>query len=108
MNLIEEKGISLSTQAFLVLCRLFDNCYDELQNQDQMKQVVEETANVLLTGVQFLQEQSSPPKTVELLLSFQQVFFLRKLIMMHHSLVQDAQHEQTRGWLDECLTALQQ
>lgn len=40
--------VTLSSQAFLLLCRLFDRCYDELKQDDHMTEWIESIAHILL------------------------------------------------------------
>ncbi|HZG16524.1 MAG TPA: hypothetical protein VE710_16175 [Candidatus Bathyarchaeia archaeon] len=99
--------VTLSTQAFLILCRLFDGCYDELKQQSELQEVTEETAQILLASVEKLQAETVPPKQVELLVSPAQSFFLRKLLReMFSRLPQDEQASKNGQWLQESLQAL--
>lgn len=100
---------TMSTQAFLILCRLFDGCYDDLKKQENMKELVESIANALLSGVAYLQEQQAPPKEISVSLSFEQAFFLRKLLSEVKTSLPDGENqEKTRRWITECLLALDQ
>ncbi|WP_139488732.1 hypothetical protein [Brevibacillus dissolubilis] len=95
--------ITLSAQAFLILCRLFDGCYDDLKQQSKLEQVVEDTAQELLKGVAYLHEQETPPESVTVELSFQQVFFLQKIVAEMLRVMREAVgQEKMIGWLEEC------
>jgi hypothetical protein len=97
----------LGTQAFLVLCQLFDGCYDELKKHPQLDQTVETIAQELLGGVSYVKEQSAPPKQVTLSMALPQLYFLRKLLTdMLHVLPAESAQEKTRKWLLECLQTL--
>jgi hypothetical protein len=102
-------SITMSTQAFLLLCRLFDGCYDDLKQQPIREELVEPIAGQLLSGVAFLHEQKEPPKQIRISLSFEQMFFLRKLLVEMLSRMQKENgQEKTRSWLKEALVALEQ
>lgn len=99
--------ITLSTQAFLILCRVFDGCYDECKQQPQIEQLVESIAETLLSAVNRLEETNHPVKEVTLPFRFEELFFLGKLAAkMHSRLQEDEQQTKTRQWLDECLVAI--
>ncbi len=101
--------ITLSTQAFLILCRLFDGCYDDLKQQEHVNELVESIADILLTGVQTLEEQDKPPKDITFPLTIPQAFFLRKLVAEVITRTPDGEEQdKTRSWLNECLHALEQ
>jgi len=97
--------VTLSSQAFLLLCRLFDGCYDELKETESLHELIESIANILLAGVDTLEKQEKKPRTITFPLSLQQSFFLRRLIaeMVARAPQQD---DRMMGWLQECLTAL--
>lgn len=100
--------ITMSTQAFLLLCRLFDGCYDQLKQQSNLADLVEAIADELLPGVAFLHEQETPPKEISISLSLEQMFFLRKLLVEMLSRTQkESGQEKTRKWLEEALFALE-
>jgi hypothetical protein len=102
-------SITLSTQAFLILCRLFDGCYDDLKQQEHVNELVESIADVLLAGVQALEEQVKPPKDITFSLTIPQAFFLRKLVAELMVLTSEkAEQDKTRSWLQECQTVLEQ
>jgi hypothetical protein len=99
--------IHLSTQAFLILCRLFDGCYDELKQQPALESVVEGTAQVLLSGVAELHEREVPPKEISLAITLEQSFFLRKLLREFLArLEENEQNGKNRQWMEECMFAL--
>ncbi|WP_346774014.1 hypothetical protein [Brevibacillus sp. SYP-B805] len=99
--------ITISTQAFLILCRLFDGCYDDLKKQEELSAVVESTAQTLLDGVTALKQQEAPVKEITLSIPFEAGFFLRKLLreMLARLEGQDTDGK-NRRWLEECLVAL--
>ncbi|WP_134683879.1 hypothetical protein [Brevibacillus migulae] len=104
---LHSSTVTLSTQAFLILCRLFDGCYDELKQQAELQAVTEETAQVLLASVERLQAETVPPKQVELSVTTAQSFFLRKLLReMFSRLPQEEQESKNGQWLQEGLQAL--
>lgn len=99
--------VTLSTQAFLILCSLFDGCYDELKQQDELQGITEETAQVLLGGVNRLQAEPAPPAHIELSVTLAQSFFLRKLLReMIPRLPQEEQEGKYARWLQESLQVL--
>ncbi|WP_421617729.1 hypothetical protein ACAF76_009705 [Brevibacillus sp. TJ4] len=97
--------VTLSSQAFLLLCRLFDRCYDGFAKHETMTELVESIAHILLAGVQTLEEQEKKPKTITVPLTLSQAFFLRRLVveLLAHS---PEQYENTMVWWQECLSAL--
>jgi hypothetical protein len=99
--------ITMSTQAFLILCRLFDGCYDDLKKQEELSPVVESAAQTLLDGVTALQQRERPAKEISLSMPFEAGFFLRKLLreMLTRLEGQDTDAK-NRRWLEECLVAL--
>ncbi len=102
-------GFAISTQAFLIICRLFDSVYDDWKRQAATEQVVESIASSLLGGVQFLQAQPTPPKRVPVRLTVQQAFVLRKLILEAYNRLPDqAEQARTRAWMEEWLRELDQ
>jgi len=103
MSQPQSTPVTLSTQAFLILCRLFDGCYDELKQQEHLNELVESIANILLAGVEKLEEQEKPPREITFPVTVPEAFFLRKLIAeMLSRTPEEAQHEKTRRWLLEC------
>lgn len=97
--------VTMSSQAFLLLCRLFDGCYDELKETDSLHELIESIANILLAGVDTLEKQEKKPRTITFPLTLQQSFFLRRLIV--EMLARAPQKEdRMMEWLQECLTAL--
>jgi hypothetical protein len=97
---------TLSTQAFLILCRLMDGCYDDLREQENTRDLIESIADILLAGVQKLEEQEQKPRTVTFPLSLPQSFFLRRLVAEMVARMPEEQNEKTAKWLQECLTVL--
>ncbi|MEJ8548603.1 hypothetical protein [Brevibacillus borstelensis] len=97
---------TLSTQAFLILCRLMDGCYDDLREQEHTRDLIESIADILLAGVQKLEEQEQKPRTVTFPLSLPQSFFLRRLAAEMVARMPEDQNEKTAKWLQECLTTL--
>jgi len=98
---------TFSAPAFLILCRLFDGCYDDLKQQEHMTELVESTAEALLAGVEALEEQSAKVQDVTIGLTFAQRFFLRKLVQeLLSRLPQDEEQERNRRWLEEALGSL--
>lgn len=97
--------VTLSSQAFLLLCRLFDGCYDELKQNESIQELIESIANILLAGVDTLEKQEQKPRSITFPLTLPQAFFLRRLIVetLAHA---PEQEERTVKWLQECLTAL--
>jgi hypothetical protein len=97
--------VTLSSQAFLLLCRLFDGCYDELKQNEAMAERVESIANILLAGVETLEKQEQKPRNITFPLTLPEAFFLRRLIVetLAHA---PEQEDRTVAWLQECLTAL--
>ncbi|MGD8191233.1 hypothetical protein ACQCN2_14735 [Brevibacillus ginsengisoli] len=98
--------VRLGTQAFLILCRMFDGFYDDLKQQQEMDQVTESIAQSLLGGVSYLQEQESPPKEMKIEFTFSEVFFLKKLtneVLTRLPKTQD--QRKMHEWLNECLNA---
>jgi hypothetical protein len=103
----QNQPITLSTQAFLILCRVFDGCYDELKQQEHLSEMVESIAAILLAGVQTLEEQQKPPRDITFPLTIPEAFFLRKLIAeMVARTPQEEEQGKARSWLQECLGAL--
>ncbi|MDF2680221.1 MAG: hypothetical protein K0R47_1411 [Brevibacillus sp.] len=98
--------VTLSSQAFLILCRLYDGCYDELKQNEQMSQLVESIADILLAGVETLEKQETKPKNITFPLTLQQLFLLRRLVvdLLAHAPAEG--DDKTKQWLQECLTAL--
>ncbi|WP_232699372.1 hypothetical protein [Brevibacillus daliensis] len=100
------KEITITTQAFLILCRLFDGYYDELTKNDGWKDTVETTAQVLLNGVSILKEQETQPKHVILALPFPSLFLLKKLVEQSVADIKQAPEQVSAvAWLEECLQA---
>lgn len=97
--------VTLSSQAFLLLCRLFDRCYDELKQDEHMTEWIESIAHILLTGVETLEQQEKKPRTITFPLTPPQAFFLRRLVveLLAHA---PEQEEKTAAWWQECLMAL--
>ncbi|WP_019119304.1 hypothetical protein [Brevibacillus massiliensis] len=106
----QPRRIAIPTQPFLVLCQLFDSCYDEWRQQAQPVELVESIAGSLLTGVAFLHEQPSPPSEVNVELDFQQRFYLRKLIEEAVRKLDPSDPRQAKmdAWLKESLSVLSQ
>lgn len=101
--------VAFGTQAFLILCQLFDGCYDELGKREELQEITESAAAELLKGVSFLQEQKKPPTQVIVTLSLAQAYFLRRLISELLGSLSDEQTQgKTRQWLEECLQTLEQ
>lgn len=98
--------ITMSSQAFLILCRMLDGCYDELRGQEHTGELVESIADILLAGVQKLEEQEKKPKTITFPLTFPQAYFLRRLVSELLLRLPEEQQGKTAEWLRECLTAL--
>lgn len=98
--------VTLSSQAFLILCRLFDGCYDELKQNESLRELVESIAQMLLAGVETLESQETKPKTITFPMTLQQTFFLRRLIVDLLAIAPSEGEDKTRQWLQECLTAL--
>jgi len=98
--------VTLSSQAFLILCRLFDGCYDELKQNAQLSELVESIAGMLLAGVETLEKQEIKPKTITFPLTLQQTFFLRRLVADLLALAPTEGEDKTKQWLQECLAAL--
>jgi hypothetical protein len=100
--------LTLSTQAFLILCRLFDQCYDELKQQEHLQELVESIADTFLSGVTALEEQATKPRNITFPLDLQQAFLLRRLVA---EILSRAPHDDEQGktsvWLRECLTTLE-
>jgi hypothetical protein len=102
-------AVSFGTQPFLVLCQLFDGCYDELSKRQEIQEVTEHTAAELLSGVAFLKEQCKPPKQVVVALSLPEIYFLQKLLKeMLGAIPEETSEAKTRGWLKECVKTLAQ
>ncbi|GAA4702163.1 hypothetical protein [Brevibacillus fulvus] len=101
-----QQQVRFSTQAFLILCRLFDGCYDELKENHSLQERVESIAASLLSGVTALQEQTRAPQEVVLTLSFADCYFLRKLL--HEVLPRAAEDGKLAVWIEECIRALEQ
>ncbi|MFM1651006.1 hypothetical protein ACI7RC_02765 [Brevibacillus sp. B_LB10_24] len=102
--------IAIPTQPFLILCQLFDSCYDEWRQQAQQAVLVESIAGALLTGVAFLHEQPIPPSEVNVELDFQQRFYLRKLVeeAVRKLDPSDPRQAKMEAWLNESLSVLSQ
>ncbi len=101
--------VTFTTQAFLILCRLFDGCYDDCKQQEHMVTTVEGAAQSLLTGVAHLQEAQTPPKDVTVTFGFDQIHFLRKLVTETLAVLPPGEgQEKSREWLGECLNKLEQ
>lgn len=107
---IEMRPISLSTQSFLILCRLFDACYDKLCSHQHSLQVTESTAEALLEGVQFLKREQRAPQIIQIKLSFPQALTLRKLVDEASKQLpsQQANSAEIKQWLEECQEVLEQ
>lgn len=98
--------VRLGTQAFLILCRMYDGFYDDLKQQQGMNQVTESIAQSLLGGVNYLQEQETPPKELAIEFTFTEVFFLKKLTNEVLARLPETKDQQRmRDWLQECLAA---
>ncbi|USG68122.1 hypothetical protein NDK47_12905 [Brevibacillus ruminantium] len=102
----DAQPITLSTQAFLILCRMLDGFYDDLRKHEQVGEMVESIADILLAGVQKLEEQVQKPKKVTLPLTLPQAFFLRRLVSELIARAPQDQDSKTAEWLQECLAAL--
>ncbi|MFP3391288.1 hypothetical protein [Brevibacillus sp. SIMBA_040] len=98
--------VTLSSQAFLILCRLYDGCYDELKQNEQLSEIVESIADMLLAGVETLEKQETKPKNITFPLTMQQTFFLRRLVVELLAHAPQGGEDRTAEWLQECLTAL--
>ncbi|MFD2371486.1 hypothetical protein ACFSO0_16285 [Brevibacillus sp. GCM10020057] len=98
--------VTLSSQAFLILCRLFDGCYDELKQNEQLSELVESIAQMLLAGVETLEKQETKPKTITFPMTLQQSFFMRRLVADLLAIAPPEGEDKTKHWLQECLTAL--
>lgn len=99
--------VVLSTQAFLILCRLYDSFYDELRQHEQLNEVAEKTAAVLLDGVEALKEQTQPPKQVVMALDFSSLFLVKKLVEQAYREVSEVPEQaKALGWLEECMQAM--
>ncbi|MBM7108354.1 hypothetical protein SAM19_01723 [Brevibacillus laterosporus] len=99
--------VVLSTQAFLILCRLYDSFYDELRQHEQLNEVAEKTAAVLLDGVEALKEQTQPPKQVVMALDFSSLFLVKKLVEQAYREVREVPEQaKALGWLEECMQAM--
>jgi hypothetical protein len=98
--------VTLSSQAFLILCRLYDGCYDELKQNESMTELVESIANMLLAGVETLEKQETKPKNITFPLTLQQTFFLRRLVVELLAHAPSDGEDKTAQWLQECLVAL--
>lgn len=98
--------VTLSSQAFLILCRLYDGCYDDLKQDEQLREVVESIANMLLSGVETLEKQENKPKNITFPLTLQQAFFLSRLVAEFVAHAPQSTEDKTAIWLQECLTAL--
>lgn len=98
--------VRISTQAFLVLCRMFDGFYDDLKQQNEVDAVTESIAQSLLGGVTYLQEQTAKPMEIAIEFSYAESFLLYKLVneVLTH-LPETEDQERVRGWLEECKTA---
>lgn len=98
--------IRLSTQAFLILCRMFDGFYDDLKRQNEIDHVTESIANSLLDGVMYLQEQAEPPKEIAIEFTVTELFLLKKIIdEVLQRLPETADQDKVRNWLTECSQA---
>ncbi|MET3288743.1 UNVERIFIED_CONTAM: hypothetical protein ABID98_001313 [Brevibacillus sp. OAP136] len=105
--MMDKKQVELGTQAFLVLCQLFDGCYDELITRPELQRVTETIAAELLNGVAFLKEQPKPPKQVTIALALPELFFLQKLLKeMLENVPEVTAQPKSREWLEECLNTL--
>ncbi|RNB53684.1 hypothetical protein EDM57_19050 [Brevibacillus gelatini] len=98
--------VTMSSQAFLILCRLYDGCYDELKQNEQLRELIESIGDILLAGVETLEKQETKPKTITFPLTVQQAFFVRRLIVELLAQAPDGNDDKTTQWLQECLTAL--
>lgn len=98
--------VTLSTQAFLILCRLFDGCYDDMKQQESMQELVESIADILLAGVQELEGRETKPRTVTFPLTLPQSFLLRRLAHEMLARVPEGQEDNMTSWLQECVSAL--
>ncbi|MFS0553294.1 hypothetical protein [Brevibacillus sp. 179-C9.3 HS] len=98
--------VTLSSQAFLLLCRLYDGCYDELKQNEQVRELVESIGDILLAGVETLEKQETKPKNITFPLTVQQAFFLRRLVVELLAQSPTDQEDRTTQWLQECVTAL--
>lgn len=98
--------VTLSSQAFLILCRLYDGCYDELKQNEQMAELIESVADILLAGVETLEKQEKKPKSITFPLTLPQAFFLRRLVVELLAHAPAGKEDQTAVWLQECLRAL--
>ncbi len=100
--------VRLSSQAFLILCRMFDGFYDDLKKQHGMDALTESIAQSLLGGVTYLQEQANPPKELAIEFTYQEIFFLQKLVREVLTRMPDTDDQQkTRGWLEHCIAAFE-
>lgn len=100
--------VRLGTQAFLILCRMFDGFYDDLKQQQEIDQVTESIAQSLLGGVTYLQEQQTPPKDIAIEFTYPEMFFLKKLTNeVLERLPNTEDQRKIRGWLTECLDAFE-
>ena len=102
----EVQPVTLSSQAFLILCRLFDGVYDELKQNEQIIELVESIANMLLAGVETLEKQEEKPKKITFPMTIQQTFFLRRLVIDLLAHAPSEGDDKTKQWLQECLAAL--
>ncbi|MED1645006.1 hypothetical protein P4U99_17740 [Brevibacillus agri] len=98
--------VTMSSQAFLILCRLYDGCYDELKQNEQLRELVESIGDMLLAGVETLEKQEIKPKTITFPLTVQQAFFVRRLVVELLAQAPAGNDDKTTRWLQECLTAL--
>ncbi|MGN7470399.1 hypothetical protein [Brevibacillus sp. SAFN-007a] len=98
--------VTMSSQAFLILCRLYDGCYDELKQNEQLRELVESIGDRLLAGVETLEKQATKPKTITFPLTVQQAFFVRRLVAELLAQAPAEKDDKTTQWLQECLTAL--
>lgn len=98
--------VTLSSQAFLILCRMYDGCYDELRQNEQLAELVESIANMLLAGVETLEKQEQKPKNITFPLTVQQSLFLRRLVVELLAHAPANGEDRTTEWLQECLISL--
>ena len=98
--------VTLTAQAFVLLCRLYDSCYDELKQNENMTELVESTAHILLTGVETLEGQEKKPGKITFPLSLPQAYLLRRLVVELLGSLPTDREEKTAVWWQECLRAL--
>ncbi|UFJ42314.1 hypothetical protein LOK74_07440 [Brevibacillus humidisoli] len=104
----QPKQIVMSTQAFLILCRLFDSCYDQWKENEDLEWLVESIAGSLLPVVSGLQELKAPPARVSIQLTMPQMYFLQKHVdAIYRQMQQNTdQPAGSRELLEECLRVL--